>query len=143
MERHLLFALIPRLVASKESVLTKLRAFWELIKYVQLLLNPLILRSGFPFDSAVLDLAFVGDERNVVKLIEVNPYNNYEGAGTGGSLFSWSADRAELEDGSSVSFRILTEQPSLQGRIPPELTEMLSKAEFEASNRKKESCCVS
>jgi hypothetical protein len=53
-------------------------------------------------EHGVIDFAFETDENNnkdnnnsnnsKIWVIELNPFNNYPGAGTGGSLFNWVND---------------------------------------------------
>lgn len=48
-------------------------------------------------DHGVID--FCIDSEQEVLMIELNPFNNYLGAGTGGALFSWENDIEILKKG--------------------------------------------
>eukprot|EP01122_Echinamoeba_exundans_P009391 TRINITY_DN3311_c0_g1_i4.p1 TRINITY_DN3311_c0_g1~~TRINITY_DN3311_c0_g1_i4.p1 ORF type:complete len:637 (+),score=82.28 TRINITY_DN3311_c0_g1_i4:307-2217(+) len=82
------------------------------------------------YDCAVVDFALLRDgDDYVAKVVELNPYNNYEGAGTGGSLFHWNFDREVLEGIKPFEFRTLDTAPDLSGRVFPDWVEIIEAGE--------------
>jgi len=55
------------------------------------------------YATCVVDTVIFSDK---IMVVELNPFNNYDGAGTGGSLFRWSEpDRDVLEGKEPFQFR--------------------------------------
>jgi len=66
-----------------------------------------------------------------VFVVELNPFNNYDNAGTGGSLFQWRGEDRKILDGDRpFEFRIL-EKPreELSQMLFPDWVSLIEKAE--------------
>ena len=63
-------------------------------------------------NNYIIDFAFTSLDPSTSDLIviEINPYNDYEGNGTSPCLFCWNADRSLLENVNSFEFRIKKEK---------------------------------
>jgi hypothetical protein len=51
------------------------------------------------YKNYVIDVGFTDDEFKELKVIEINPFNNEDSKGTGGSLFNWEKDIKVLKEG--------------------------------------------
>lgn len=98
-------------------------------EYYQSKIQPLLAASP-AYNCAVVDFALLRDGDDYVpKVIELNPFNNYEGAGTGGSLFHWTGDRDILEGKEPFEFRTLYDSPDLTGRVFPDWLDIIEAGE--------------
>jgi len=85
----------PHLVQQKEEIEKLIKDLYETIKDI------------IPLESLVLDFA-VDLQQKKAMVIEINPFNNYEGCGTSASMFNWTKDRKVLDEGP-FQFRIEVE----------------------------------
>jgi len=70
---------------SSDKVISKIRDFYEHK-----------IKSRLTAKDMVIDFAVDGDN---VYILEMNPYNNFEGCGTDAALFNWKLDRKLLDEG--------------------------------------------
>jgi len=81
------------------------------------------LKDTIPINSYIIDFALVplpeNEDQFKIWVIELNPYNDYEGCGAGSCLFDWKKDREVLTNG--YEFRI-------RETYFPELNELMKKA---------------
>jgi hypothetical protein len=117
------------LVSYEEIVTNKVKISENIRKYYSDSVRP-ALASHPAYDCAVVDFALLRDgDGYKAKVVELNPYNNYEGAGTGGSLFHWNFDREVLEGTKPFEFRTLDQSPDLNGRVFPDWVEIIEAGE--------------
>lgn len=86
----------PQLLNCKDTIELAIRKFVEQIVHL------------LPCDSVVMDIGVRSD--GGVVLIEMNPFNDYEGCGTSAAMFDWSKDGDILFGRKPFEFRVETEK---------------------------------
>jgi hypothetical protein len=93
-------------VSVYDEILTQASKLEEKIRDFVAQIGPLL-----PCEAVVMDIG-VEEKSGRVFLIELNPFNDYEGCGTSAAMFDWTADREVLEGRAPFEFRIETEVKS-------------------------------
>jgi hypothetical protein len=84
----------PGLASQRDSILHGINQLFDRIKDI------------IPVDNFIIDFGVLPDR---VLVIELNPFNDYEGCGTDPGLFNWKADRKVVDGEAPLEFRVREE----------------------------------